>query len=190
VIALLAAPSSPSTSTSGGSSSGSKSTGSGGTSGGSPSGGTPSWSPAGNLAITSGLTITGVSAGPGGAVAASGGTAAAPSAYEQAPELQVVFVWEGGQSEPVTIADATGTASEGVSFDPENSHALAFAGTYGINIWNPAQEGEVPLQEDDPDNPGPSNSGPSAASVAYSPDGREIAEANTQSDVYVLNLAR
>jgi hypothetical protein len=102
----------------------------------------------------------------------------------------VVFVWEGGQSEPVTIADATGTASEGVSFDPENSHALAFAGTYGINIWNPAQEGEVPLQEDDPDNPGPSNSGPSAASVAYSPDGREIAEANTQSDVYVLNLAR
>jgi len=80
-----------------------------------------------------------------------------------------------------TLTDpAGGNYLEGLAFSPKNADSLAVADQNGVDLWNLAA-GTVRTYAD-PD-------GGIVADVAYLPDGKTVAAADDDGDVYLLNVA-
>jgi WD40 repeat protein len=89
-------------------------------------------------------------------------------------------VWKSASAQPTVLHYPAGTsAPQGVAFDPKDKNTLA-AADIGVDLWN-----TVTRRYTSHSSPG----GPALSDVAYTPDGKTIAEYHTSGTIYLVNAA-
>jgi WD40 repeat protein len=102
---------------------------------------------------------------------------------EEAGRVYRTDLWSAATGQPAGRLALTGTEagwSWGVAFSPASGSSLAVAGHHGVDVWNvPAGTFRTYA---DPDGVFP-------VDVAYTPDGKTVAEGNGKGDIHLLDLA-
>ncbi len=92
-----------------------------------------------------------------------------------------IDLWNSASRKLTTLTySGGGNGVDGLAFSPKNAGSLAVADFGGVDIWN-LTAGTAKTYKD-PD-------GSLAVDVAYTPDGRTVAEANSAGNIYLLNVS-
>lgn len=144
------------------------------------SGAALSATPAGTLAAPSGLVIQDAAFSPDGKTIA----ASVENADQSSVSADGVDIWNFSGPEPaLTVKNPPGDGIGGLAFSPTNVNALAIGVGNDIHLENLAPKKAVePATYDGPDHVPP-------AAVAWTPDGKTIAEFDREGYVYLLDVA-